>query len=189
MSDQTSSSHTLSRHWRIAEFGKLMALKKRYEEALSYFRLAIKEANQSPGEELVSRHYAECCLEVFEHMESYESVISYCDEALAYYEENPPASHIARKDQICLIERKGLTLAKQGFSEEAIELLDEAIRLADEIPMKLPIAKAAADWYRRGYDVSPERLNQLLKQHNYYSVRKDTVDPAIALEVSGMALA
>ena len=189
MPDQTTDSRTLSRHWRIAEFGKLMALKKNYEEALSYFRLAIKEANQSPGEELAARHYAECCLEVFEHMESYESVISYCDEALAYYEENLPRSPIARKDQICLIERKGLALAKQGLKDEAIKLLEEAIRLAKEIRIKLPIAKTAADWYRRGYDVSPERLSQLLAQHNYYSVRKDTVDPDIALEVPEMILA
>lgn len=189
MPDQTSSSHTISRHWRIAEFGKLMALRKKYEEALSYFRLAIKEANQSPGEELAARHYAECCLEVFEHMESYESVISYCDEALGYYYENPPSSPIAQKDQICLIERKGLAMARQGLREEAIKLFETAIHLAEQIQIQLPIAKTAVSWYKRGYDVSLERLNQLLTQHNYYSVRKDKVDPDIALEVSQLALA
>ena len=177
----SDSESTLVKHWQIAEQGKVHALAKEYDQALSYYRLAIRQASEVTGHELLARHYAECALEVLEKTDSHEEVLAYCEQALEYYRENPPEAPAAIKDQASLHERRAIALMKLEENEEALEEVERALSLARSAKLQLPVARQLQDWLRRGLAISRKHLEDLLDAKNHYTVRDENVDRDVAV--------
>ena len=165
----------------LAEQGKIHALKGDHAVALVYYRIAMQQSQGTDAESrLLSRYFAECALESFEHMHDYQSVIDYCDRSLDHYANNPPESMIAAKDLAHILQRKAVALVKSSQKEGATPLLDKAKSLAKQYGFALPVADTLHNWLRSALHFDTRRLEGLLQQKSYYAISEKTVDPSRA---------
>ncbi len=165
----------------LAEQGKLHAVEGDHRTALLYYRAALKltegEDNRS---RLLSRYYAELALESLERTGEIASILAYCQKALDHYDANPPAGPLAKKDRASVLERQGVARFKTGDSDGARESLAAALEIGREEGFSLPVAATLHRWMQGGLHIDPSRLEALLQQHGYYSVNRQTIDPARA---------
>lgn len=177
-------------HLGIAEQGKLHALKGEHGMALTCYREAIRMAVSTGAPEVFFRHYMECTLESLERMGSYPEVIAYADRAIAHYAMITPNSEeqraLIRADLVSIHQRRGVALLKSGCVEESRAALEQALSLAREASISLPLSQTLLGWIARGFHVDPHRILMEQEARRYFSVRPDTVDRALAVPLPSM---
>jgi hypothetical protein len=162
----------------LAEQGKVLALAGDHGEALRPYRESIRLAVEARLPEVVFRHTTQCVLESLEALGSWDEILAFCDRAEAHYVAEPPEHDLARQDRASHFERKGVVLLKAGRSEDAREAL-EAAKTHAAAP--LPLAAAVLRWLQSGLHVDARRVEAEQRRLQYFTVRKDTVDPTRAV--------
>ena len=190
MSDEQDArkARQFALHLGIAERGKLHALAGDHREALLHYRAAIRLAVEQGAPEVFFRHYTECVLESLELTGSFAEVIDYCDRAIAHYGDNPPAEgghgSVARHDFAHVFVRRGVCRMKQGPEHRQSAQSDfEAARKVVGPEAQLPLLDDLLKWLRSGWHIDSNRIVAQQKRHNYFSVRKDQVDPDRAIDL------
>ena len=137
---------------------------------------------------ILSRYFAECALESFEHMQDFESVLSYCEQAVSHYDANPPEGIVAWKDLASIYQRQTVIYLKIEQHDHAEGSANLASDIAKAHSLKLPIIDSINNWLRTRLHIDNRRLEELLKQKNYYSVTRATVDPSKATALPASVL-
>jgi hypothetical protein len=163
----------------IAEQGKLHALKGRHLEALRHYRGALRLASSCAASELFFHHCTQCIMESLELSGSHEAVADYCARAEDHFAAAGSEDELVRRQRGANFERLAVSRLQAGNPGEARELLAIAIDVVGK--GALPLSEALLDWLRRGLSVSEARLRAAQRQHRYFVVRPDLVDPAIAV--------
>ncbi|HTV17375.1 MAG TPA: hypothetical protein VMG12_01850, partial [Polyangiaceae bacterium] len=145
-------------HLKIAEEGKRAALRGDHRTALGLYREAMHRAVSSAAPEVFFRHYLEASIESLELLEAFDSVLEYCDRAVAHYAAHPPAHAFAEFDLASIHQRRGATWLKLGQAEAARTDFDLAIAGARRAGARCELAERLLDWVRRGLSVSKERI-------------------------------
>lgn len=181
--EATFEMSSLNIHMGIAEQGKLYALEGNHKLAMVYYREAMNKCMQAGDPELFFRVYLEAALESLEWLGMYEEVVAYCDRALALYEQTPPPDEMARLDLIYIHQKKGINLMKKGQKEEAQAVLKTAIDMMKKEGHPLPLASAFLRWLASGFHLDEKRMIAEQQKNQYFSVRKDTVNPERAIKL------
>ena len=170
-------------HMEIAEQGKVYALAAKHALALQYYRHAIHMAVQAGDPEIFFRHYLECVMESLEQMGAHVEVLAYCEKAVAFYGEHPPANLLEQRDLAHIYERQGSVLLKIGDKDGAAAAFEAALKAADGGSQALPLAQTLLRWTRSGLHVDANRVLVEQRRTHYFSVRSDTVDAARAIRL------
>jgi tetratricopeptide (TPR) repeat protein len=170
-------------HMGIAEQGKVYALAGKHALALQYYRHAIHMTVQAGDPEIFFRHYLECVLESLEQMGAHAEVLAYCEKAIAFYGDHPPANLLAQRDLAHVYERQGSVLLKSGDKEGAAGAFETALRKAEGTGQALPLAQMLLRWTRSGLHVDANRVLAEQRRTHYFSVRGDTVDAGRAIKL------
>lgn len=174
-------------HLGIAEQGKLYALEGKHALALTCYREAIRIAVSAGAPEVFFRHYMECTLESLEHMGAFADVVEYCDRAIAHHASlslsDDKQRDMARVDLVYIHQRRGVVLLKMGRVDEGRAALEQAAALARAGKLDVPLVKTVLDWLVRGFQVDARRIQMEQDTKRYFSVRKDTVDPKLAIQI------
>ncbi|MFN8466280.1 MAG: hypothetical protein U0X20_12055 [Caldilineaceae bacterium] len=170
-------------HMGIAEQGKVYALAGKHALALQYYRQAIHMAVQAGDPEIFFRHYLECVMESLEQMGAHAEVLAYCEKAIAFYGEHPPANFLEQRDRAHVYERQGSVLLKRGDKEGAAAAFEQALRAAEGSSQALPLAQTLLRWTRSGLHVDANRVLAEQRRTHYFSVRSDTVDASRAIKL------
>jgi len=109
----------------ILEQGKVLALAERFEDALLYFRLAMREARQAGMPALVQRHIVDCVVDALEMRGDHDDVLEALDLSLQAYAEEPPTTLLQQADRVALLTRRGAVLLKAGERSAATEALEK----------------------------------------------------------------
>lgn len=173
-------------HFSIAEYGKVMALKGRHDEALRHYREAIRMAVSCKAPEVFFRHYTQCVLESLELTDSYREVMDFCQNADAHHQSLNSDLQLHKKDRGSVLERWGINALKSGDRDLALEKLRAAIECAGK--GILPLAEELLHWLQRGLSVDKSRLLALQKKHKYFVVRPEQVDQAQARSLESIKL-
>ncbi|AUC76459.1 hypothetical protein [Olleya sp. Bg11-27] len=173
-------------HYNIAEQGKLYATQGNHKEALRHYKEALRMSQQIPQADIFFQHYSQCAMESLEQMKSYLEVITFCDKCIAFMEtkENLQEHSIFMKYLASLWERKGIQYLYLNEKEDAIIAFENAIAIIK--PHKIPLAQELYNWCKRGYTISQQQIESLNKKHHYYTVRKDSINSQIAIELPEM---
>ncbi|SNR14103.1 hypothetical protein [Tenacibaculum jejuense] len=167
-------------HYRIAERGKMHALDKNYKEALRHYKEALKLTREQKDSELFFQHYSQCVMETLELSGAYDQVISFCENYRAFLQEKEE-DFLVQKHNAFVSERQAIQHILRGEQEEAKSLLQTTQKNLGK--GKQPITDELLNWLLRGYKVNPDQLRQLQKKHNYFIVRKESVNPKIAMDL------
>jgi tetratricopeptide (TPR) repeat protein len=173
-------------HYNIAEQGKVYATKGNHKEALRHYKEALRMSQQVPKSDIFFQHYSQCAMESLEQMEAYNEVIIFCDKCIDFMEtkDDLQAHPIFIKYLASLWERKAIQYLFLNEKEQAIEAFEQAIDVIK--PHKLPLAQELHNWCKRGYTISKQQIEGLLKKNQYHTVRKENVNIQIALELPEM---
>lgn len=163
----------------VAEQGKIHALKGQHGEALRHYREALRLATLCQGSELFFHHCTQCIMESLELSGAYETVADYCIRAEDHFTTIDCDDQLVNRQRGANLERLAIARLQIGDAEEARDLLAIAIDTAGA--GALPLSESLLGWLRRGLSVSEARLRAAQHQHRYFVVRKDLVDPAIAI--------
>ncbi|MDC1162419.1 hypothetical protein OAT18_03145 [Tenacibaculum sp.] len=167
-------------HFRIAERGKIHALDKDYKEALRHYKEALRLTQNQKDSELFFQHYSQCVMESLEQLGSYDEVISFCENYRSFLE-GKEKTVLVKKHYAFVSERQAIQHILKEEQEEAKELLAKAQQ--DLGKGKQPITDELLNWLLRGYRISKEQLVKLQKKHNYFIVRRESVNPKIAMDL------
>mgnify|MGYP000515969809 CR=1 FL=1 len=174
----TNTKETL--HIRFAEKGKMYSLEGNYKEALRHYKEAIKMMQQTKDSDIFFQHYSQCVMEALEQLGSYDEVISFCKnyrDFLADKETNV----LVKKHNAFVCERQAIQHILKEEQEEAKTVLTNAQK---EIGKgKHPITDELLNWLLRGYKINKDQVTRLQKKHNYFIVRKESVNPKIAMDL------
>jgi tetratricopeptide (TPR) repeat protein len=168
-------------HLRLAEKGKMFSLAGDHGEALRYYREALKLATQQNAAEIFSLHYTQCAMESLELMGEFTLVKEYCTEFCNNLDKNGCSTAIAQKHYASLLERKGVQHLFLGENEEAKTAFAEAQEKTGK--GKQALTDELLNWIQRGYRIQPLQIRQLQDRHRYFSVRKDKLNPVIAIDL------
>jgi tetratricopeptide (TPR) repeat protein len=173
-------------HYNIAEQGKVYATKGNHKEALRHYKEALRMSQQVPKSDIFFQHYSQCAMESLEQMKAYNEVIIFCDKCIDFMEtkDDLQAHPIFIKYLASLWERKAIQYLFLNEKEQAIEAFEQAIDVIK--PHKLPLAQELHNWCKRGYTISKQQIEGLLKKNQYHTVRKENVNIQIALELPEM---
>jgi hypothetical protein len=178
-------------HVGLAEAGKAAALRGDHANALLRYRDAMRLAAELDAPDVFRRHYLEIALESLELLEEFDSVLEYCDRAIAHYTGHPPQSDVASLDLASIHQRKGAVLMKMAGApsgrsgrpdarDAAREALGQAIAIGERIGARLELARLLYGWIARGLAVPADRITREQRRLRYFSVRPDTVRPSSA---------
>lgn len=174
----------------IAEQGKIYALRGRHDEALRHYREALRLSMSCTGGDLFFHHCTQCIMESLELTGAHELVADYCTRAEDHFATIQTDDSLINRQRGANFERLAISRLQTGDVDDAKELLANAIVIAGK--GALPLSESLAEWLRRGLTVSEARLRSAQQHHRYFVVRKDLVNPAIAVElprgVGGMAI-
>jgi tetratricopeptide (TPR) repeat protein len=173
-------------HLQIAENGKVLALKGEHKEALRHYKEAMRMCQTVENSEVFLQHYSLCAMESLELMEAHAEVITYCDKSIDFLtpKKATRTDDWFRKNLASLWERKAIQCIYLDEKSEAIEAFEEALKEAKDFPM--PLSKELLNWLRRGYVIAPKQVRDLQKRHHYFTVRKENVNPKIAVQLPEM---
>jgi hypothetical protein len=118
-------------------------------------------------------------MESLELSGAHDSVADYCIRAEEHFAQAETDNPLVNRHRGANLERLALARLQMGDAEEARDLLAIAIDTAGK--GALPLSEALLAWLRRGLSVAEARLRSAQRQHRYFVVRKDLVDPSIAL--------
>jgi len=167
-------------HYRIAERGKMYALDKNYTEALRHYKEALKLTQKQQDSELFFQHYSQCVMESLELSGAHDQVISFCENYRTFLDEKEQ-DVLVRKHKAFVSERQAIQHILRGEQDEAKGLLLEVQK--DLGKGKQPITDELLNWLLRGYQVNASQLKRLQQKHNYFIVRKESVNPKIAMDL------
>ncbi len=174
-----------TRHFGVAERGKMYSLEGNYKEALRHYREAIRMSHRDADSEIFFQHYSQCVMEALELSGAHDEVIAYCDTFLDFLDEkldeNNSNAPLLTKYYATILERQAIQFLLKNEKSEAIELLKLAQQKAGR--GKQPITDDLLNWALRGYVISKKQINDLQRKHQYFIVRKETIQPAIAVEL------
>lgn len=170
-----------SLHLGIAERGKMYALEGNHKEALRYYRESLNMAIKQQAPELFAQHYTQCIMESLELSGAYDEVISYCERAEDFLSVKPETEEHVRRMRAQVLEKCGVQLVLKGASKEAAEVFRRAQELSGR--GKQPLTDDLLNWTQRGYVISVQQLRQAQQKHKYFTVRKETVRPEMAVEL------
>ncbi len=167
-------------HYRVAERGKMHALDKNYKEALRHYKEAMKMLQQEKDSELFFQHYSQCVMETLELSGAHDQVIDFCENYRNFLKEKEQ-DVLVRKHNAFVCERQAIQHVLREEQEEAKALLQEVQK--DLGRGKQPITDELLGWLLRGYKVNRDQLTRLQKKHNYFIVRKESINPKIAMDL------
>ncbi|MFK7749093.1 MAG: hypothetical protein AB8B65_11930 [Kordia sp.] len=167
-------------HYRIAERGKMHALDKNYKEALRHYKEAMKLTQQEKDSELFFQHYSQCVMETLELSGAHDQVISFCENYRSFLKDKEQ-DVLVRKHNAYVSERQAIQHVLREEQDEAKALLQDIQK--DLGRGKQPITDELLGWLQRGYKVNRDQLTRLQKKHNYFIVRKESVNPKIAMDL------
>ena len=167
-------------HYGIAEKGKLFQLAANYNEALRYYREAIRLVQGIEHGEIFFQHYSQCVMEALELSGSYDEVISYCEKFLDFLDEKE-ADSIVIKYRGAILEKMSIQYLLKEDKESALENLKEAQLTVGK--GKQPLTDELLNWTQRGFQISKKQIQDAQKKHHYFVVDKTTVNPTHAIEL------
>jgi tetratricopeptide (TPR) repeat protein len=167
-------------HFGIAERGKLYQLEGNFKEALRHYREAIRLTQGLEGGEIFFQHYSQCVMEALELSGAYGEVTVYCDRFLEFLEEKEESELVTRHTAL-ILEKQAIQLLHQGETKEAAALLKEAQTLVGRGAQ--PLTDELLNWAQRGYQISKRQITDLQKKNNYFIVRRDKVNPEMAIDL------
>jgi hypothetical protein len=165
----------------IAEQGKLHALAGRHVDALRHYREALRLAMSCAACELFFHHCTQCIMESLELSGAHEAVADYCLRAEDHFAAVETDDLLVRRQRGANFERLAVSRLQTGDAGEAQELLAIAVDIAGK--GALPLAEALLGWLRRGLTVGQAQLRSEQRHYRYFVVRKELVDPGIAVEL------
>ena len=167
-------------HYRLAERGKMHALDKNHKEALRHYQEALRLTQQQKESELFFQHYCQCIMESMELSGANDQVISFCEEYRSFLSEKEQ-DMLIKKHNAFVSERQAIQHILKEESEQAKALLLQI--QADLGKGAQPLADELLNWLLRGYKISQEQVRRLQHKHNYFIVRKESVNPKIAMDL------
>ncbi len=173
-------------HFSVAEKGKVFALAGNQKEALRHYKEALRMCQNLPSADIFFQHYSLCAMESLELMEAHNEVIEFCNKCLEFLDSKVPEreNEILNKYKASLWERIGVQYLYLNEKQEAQEAFIKATVFFDKKRMSL--TNELQNWISRGYMIAKTQLKNVLQKHNYYSVRKDSVNESIAIELPEM---
>ncbi|MEY4926529.1 MAG: hypothetical protein RI894_965 [Bacteroidota bacterium] len=163
----------------------MYSLEGNFKEALRHYREAIRMSHRDADSEIFFQHYSQCVMEALELSGAHDEVIAYCDTFLDFLaeklDENSADTSLLTKYYAAVLERQAIQFLLQGEKEDAIDTLKLAQQKVGR--GKQPITDDLLNWALRGYTISKKQVTDLQRKHQYFIVRKDTVQPAIAVEL------
>jgi tetratricopeptide (TPR) repeat protein len=168
-------------HLRVAEKGKLLCLEGKYMESLMHLKEAIRMIQDTPKSDIFFQHYSLCVMEVLELSEAYDEVISYCEKLIELLESTNITSELRDKYYAFIIERMAIQYILKGETDCAADLLKSARERYRS--SKMPITEQLLIWLNRKFHLSKKQIQELEKNNNYFVIRKDSVNPDIAVEL------
>ncbi len=168
-------------HFRVAETGKKYALNGDLERALGCYRLAMRLTINNKGPELFFRHYLECLVEGLELNGDFDEVLVFCDHLEQLHDQLDNAGQLQRLDRATNHQRRGIVYLKSGQTSLAEVALQQAVSMAGN---NLPLAASLLRWLQSRLTISPERIAQEQSKHRYFSVRKETLRPDLAVSIT-----
>jgi len=173
-------------HYRIVEQGKVYALEGNYGEALRHYREGIRLCQRESNSDLFFQHYSQCAMEALELSGANEEVISFCDKTIDFLENKIEDSEYAKRYYSNLLERQAIQFLLQEEKAEAIQLFK---RVHDLVGIKIqPLTDQLLNWAQRGYTITSKQIKEAQTKYNYFIVRKENVNPAIALQLPEVAM-
>ncbi len=167
-------------HYRIAERGKMHALDKNHKEALRHYKEALKLTQKQKDSELFFQHYSQCIMESLELSGAHDEVISFCENYRNFLQEKEQ-DILVRKHNAFVGERQAIQHILKEEQEEAKELL---LRIQKDLGRgKQPMTDELLNWLVRGYRIKADQVRRLQQKHNYFIVRKESVNPKIAMDL------
>ena len=167
-------------HYRIAERGKMHALDKNHKEALRHYKEALKLTQKQKDSELFFQHYSQCIMESLELSGAHDEVISFCENYRNFLQEKEQ-DILVRKHNAFVGERQAIQHILIEEQEEAKELL---LRIQKDLGRgKQPMTDELLNWLVRGYRIKADQVRRLQQKHNYFIVRKESVNPKIAMDL------
>lgn len=178
-----STAGTINLHYGVAEKGKLFALQGNHKEALRHYKEALRMCQNEPAADVFFQHYSLCAMESLELMGSHNEVIDFCDKCLDFLasKENFKDNPVFEKYLASIMERKGIQYLFLGEKEEAVDVF-RAIRQRVGKTL-MPLTNDLLNWAQRGYTITPAQIRDLEKKHKYFTVRKETINEKIAVEL------
>ncbi len=168
-------------HFGIAERGKMYSLEGNHKEALRHYREAIQMTVRQEDSDIFFQHYTQCVMESLELSGANEEVISYCEKARAFLEEKESESLILKRNIASLLEKQAIQHLLRDERDDAVELLKEAQGIVGR--RSNPLTDDLLNWAQRGYHIKETQIRQAQNRHKYFVVRKETVNPAIAVDL------
>ena len=175
------TEHKTALHLGIAENGKLYCLRGDYSEALRHFREAIRLSQQHGEMDIFFQHYSQCVLETLELSGAHTEVIECSEGFLEFLADKTDESGFLNKMRASILERIGVQYLMLDEKAAAVPVLKEALALGGK--KGNPLSHELLNWAQRGFAVSKKQIQDLQKRFNYFIVRKDKVNPAIAVEL------
>ena len=198
-------------HMGIAERGKMHAVNGDHQNALKYYRYAIKLTTSLKHPEIFFRHYLECILESLEHMEAYNELLEYCDKALALFGDHKTlnenndknidedkASHeegheedrnLIALDIASVYLRKGIVFYKLKQLDDAKECFSLAKDALENSEHSLPLLDIFQRWLNSNLYVDAKRIQQEQNRHKYFSVQAKHIKKDMAIDLPESLLA
>ncbi len=173
-------------HYNVAEKGKVFALQGNHKEALRHYKEALRMCQSLPNADVFFQHYSLCAMETLEKMEAYQEVINFCDKCLDFLEskEIDKGQIVFQKYLASIIERKGIQYLYLKENKEAIDCFKEVQKCVDKKMM--PLTNDLLNWTLRGFTITPKQILDAQNKYQYFTVRKDNVNPEIAIELPEM---
>lgn len=173
----TTTEHIM--HLRIAEKGKLYCLQGNYRQALRHFREAIRMVQNQTGSDIFFQHYGQCVTEALELSGAHQEVINYCEKFIDFLDAKEEQTDMVVACRNLMLEKMAIQYLMLGDSEEAKALLQQV----QKNRLALPVAQQLTQWLQRGYSIQPKQVKDLLQKNQYYIIRADKVNSAIAVEL------
>lgn len=169
-------------HICIAEQGKILQTEGQYAEALRYYKEALKMSQHLSGSDVFFQHYSQCIMECLELSQAYEEVIAYCDKYIQFVEDLDKATAYSNNLRVALYERKAIQYLFLGNTDAAHDIITTLTEVQSQ-PKAYPISTELHNWIKRGFTIEPRQIKALQKKHNYFIVRKDKINSAIAMKL------
>ncbi|HLS71719.1 MAG TPA: hypothetical protein VK027_08650 [Chitinophagaceae bacterium] len=170
-------------HLSIAEKGKYYALSGDHNTALKYYREAIKMTQKQSQGSIFLQHYSQCIMESLQAMKAYEEVIIFCNkllELIELRETNKTDDYILKyKDDIR--QRKALQYLFLGDRERAREIFQIIKNNRKKNPFT--ITNTLLEWILKGYHITTENIENILKKEKFYIVNKNNLQPELYTEL------
>jgi len=100
-----------------------------------------------------------------------------------FLETKDTSNLIIRKNLAATKEKMAVQYLLQEQTDEASKLFEEATQIMDK---KLPLSNTMIGWMRRGYKVTEKQIRDAQHKHEYFTVRKDSVNPELAIDLPNL---